>query len=247
MGSGLGGLGEEFADPLVVSYDDLPGWPQPTVVGHAGHAVIGTLDGVPAIGLSGRVHLYEGGDPRRTIFYVRVLAALGIPILFLSNASGAIRDGLRPGELMLLTDHINLTGISPLTGPAFGDEPRFPDMSVAYDAGLRRIVVETAAALGVCLHEGVYAAMHGPSYETPAEIRMLRTLGADAVGMSTVPEVIAARAAGIRCVAVSCLTNFAAGVTDQPLEHEQVIETTKIVQSDFQRLVAASVARFAET
>jgi len=244
MGSGLGGLGEEFTEPLVVSYDELPGWPQPTVDGHAGRVVIGELDGTPAIGLSGRVHLYEGGDPRRPIFYVRVLAALGVPILFLSNASGAIRDDLRPGELMLLTDHINLMGMSPLVGPRLKGNPQFPDMSVAYDKELRRIVIETAATLDVRLHSGVYAAVHGPSYETPAEIRMLRTLGADAVGMSTVPEVLAARAAGIRCVAVSCLTNFAAGVTDRPLDHREVIETTKIVQADFQRLVAASVARF---
>ena len=246
MGSGLGGLGEEFSDPLVVGYEELPGWPTPTVAGHAGHVVIGELDGAPAIGLSGRVHLYEGGDPRRTVFYVRVLAALGVPILFLSNASGAIRDGFQPGELMLLTDHINLMGTSPLTGPAFGSEPRFPDMSVAYDRQLRAIVADTAARLGIRLQHGVYAAVHGPSYETPAEIAMLRSIGADAVGMSTVPEVIAARAAGIRCVAVSCLTNYAAGVTDQPLDHAEVIETTRRVQAGFQRLVAGSLVGFAE-
>ena len=237
MGSGLGGLAEEFEAPVAVAYGDLPGWPPSTVEGHAGRAVLGTLDGAPAIGLSGRVHLYEGGDPARTVFYVRVLAEIGVPILFLSNAAGAIRDGLQPGQLMLLTDHINLTGRSPLTGPVFGDEPRFPDMSVAYDRELRGVV-------GIVLHEGVYAAVHGPSYETPAEIRMLRTIGADAVGMSTVPEVIAARAAGLRCVAVSCLTNYASGVVDRPLDHAEVLETTKLVQADFQRLVAASIAAF---
>ena len=244
MGSGLGGLADEFADPLGVPYGDVPGWPAPTVVGHAGQAVLGTLDGAPAIGLSGRVHLYEGGDPGRCGFYVRVLAEIGVPTLFLSNAAGAIRPGFRPGELMLIEDHINLTGTSPLLGPVFGDEARFPDMTAAYDPELRATVRRVAGELGVPLHEGIYVAVHGPSYETPAEIRMLRTLGADAVGMSTVPEVIVARAAGVRCVAVSCLTNYAAGVSGGPLDHEEVLETTKVVQAAFQRLVAASVAAF---
>lgn len=245
LGSGLGGLAEEFEDPVRVSYDRLPGWPRPTVEGHTGEAVIGTLDGAPALGLRGRVHLYEGGDPARTAFYVRVLAALDIPLLFLSNAAGAIREGFEPGELMLISDHINLTGRSPLTGPVFGGEPRFPDMTAAYDPELGKAVRTTAGELGIPLREGVYVALHGPSYETPAEIRMLRALGADAVGMSTVPEVIAARAAGIRCVAVSCLTNYAAGVTDRPLVHEEVLATGAGVQTDFQRLVARSVSRFA--
>lgn len=245
MGSGLGGLADEFDDPVRVPYADLPGWPRPTVEGHAGEIVIGTLDGAPALGLRGRVHLYEGGDPARTAFYVRVLAALGVPILFLSNAAGAIREGFEPGELMLIADHLNLTGRSPLVGPVFGSEPRFPDMTAAYDPELGAVVREAAEELGIPLREGVYVAVHGPSYETPAEIRMLRTLGADAVGMSTVPEVIAARAAGIRCVAVSCLTNYAAGVTDRPLVHDEVLETGARVQAAFQRLVATSVARFA--
>ncbi len=245
MGSGLGGLADEFGDPMQVSYADLPGWPSTSVVGHAGHAVLGTLDGAPAIGLSGRVHLYEGGSPDRTGFYVRVLARVGCPVLFLSNAAGAITDGFHPGELMLITDHINLTGRSPLIGPVFGGETRFPDMTAAYDRELGATVRRVASGLGIGLQEGVYAAVHGPSYETPAEIRMLRSLGADAVGMSTVPEVIVARAAGVRCIAVSCLTNYAAGVVDQPLDHREVLETTKVVQFDFQRLVASSVAAFA--
>lgn len=244
LGSGLGGLADEFENPVRVSYAELPGWPRPTVEGHAGEVVIGTLDGAPALGLRGRVHLYEGGDPARTAFYVRVLAALDVPVLFLSNAAGAIRVGFEPGELMLITDHINLTGRSPLIGPSFGSEPRFPDMTTAYDRELGDTVRTAARELGIALREGVYAAVHGPSYETPAEIRMLRTLGADAVGMSTVPEVIAARAAGIRCVAVSCLTNYAAGVVDRPLVHEEVLETGARVQRVFQRLVATSVSRF---
>lgn len=244
MGSGLGGLGEEIEDPVRVAYEDLPGWPRPTVIGHAGHALIGTLGGRPVLGLSGRVHLYEGGPPERVVFYVRVAAALGIPVLFLSNAAGAIGEGWHPGELMLISDHLNLTGTSPLIGPVVGAESRFPDLTFAYDPELRAIMRETAAELDHKLHEGVYAAMHGPAFETPAEIRMLRTLGADAVGMSTVPEVIAARALGIRCVAVSCLTNYAAGVLDEPLNHEEVLETTKLAQADFQRLVAESIRRF---
>lgn len=244
LGSGLGGLADEFENPVRVPYAELPGWPRPTVEGHAGEVVIGTLDGAPALGLRGRVHLYEGGDPARTAFYVRVLAALDVPVLFLSNAAGAIRVGFEPGELMLITDHINLTGRSPLIGPSFGSEPRFPDMTTVYDRELGDTVRMAARELEIPLREGVYAAVHGPSYETPAEIRMLRTLGADAVGMSTVPEVIAARAAGIRCVAVSCLTNYAAGVVDRPLVHEEVLETGARVERVFQRLVATSVSRF---
>lgn len=244
MGSGLGGLAERFEEPLRVPYGALPGWPSPTVEGHAGEVVIGTLEGAPVVGLRGRVHLYEGGPPTRTAFYVRVLAALNVPVLFLSNAAGAIRPGLSPGQLMLISDHINLTGRSPLIGPVLEGETRFPDMSEAYDGALRGRVREAAAELGLDLHEGIYAAVHGPSYETPAEIRMLATLGADAVGMSTVPEVIAARASGIRCVAVSCLTNFAADVSDRPLDHADVIRVTREAGRDFQRLVARSISAF---
>ena len=196
MGSGLGGLGAEIEDALRVPYEELPGWPRPTVVGHAGHALIGMLGGRPVLGLSGRVHLYEGGPPDRVAFYVRVAAVLGVRALFLSNAAGAIREGWRPGELMLISDHLNLTGTSPLIGPVVGAEHRFPDLTFAYDRELRAIVLGVATELGQTLHEGVYAAMHGPAFETPAEIRMLRRLGADAVGMSTVPEVVVH---GVRC------------------------------------------------
>lgn len=244
MGSGLGGLGAEIEDPVRVPYDDLPGWPQTTVIGHAGHALVGTLGGRPVLGLSGRVHLYEGATPARVVFYVRVMAALGVPVLFLSNAAGAIREGWHPGELMLISDHLNLTGTSPLIGPVVGEENRFPDLTFAYDRELRAVVRDTASSLGQTLHEGIYVALRGPAFETPAEIRMLRALGADAVGMSTVPEVIAARALGMRCVAVSCFTNYAAGVLDQPLHHEGLLDTTKLAQADFQRLVAESIRRF---
>ena len=244
MGSGLDGLGAEIEDPMRVPYEDVPGWPQPTVIGHAGHILVGTLGGRPVLGLSGRVHLYEGRSPARVAFYVRVAAALGIPTLFLSNAAGAIREGWHPGELMLIADHLNFTGTSPLIGPVVGEENRFPDLTFAYDRELRTIVRAAAAELGQPLHEGVYAAMHGPAFETPAEIRMLRMLGADAVGMSTVPEVIAAQALGIRCVAISCLTNYAAGVLDEPLDHEEILDTTRLAQTGFQRLVAASVRHF---
>ncbi len=244
MGSGLGGLGDEIADRFEIPYADLPGWPRPTTEGHAGKAIAGTLSGVPVLGLSGRVHVYEGGDPERAGFYVRVLGELEVPILFLSNAAGAIHPSFSPGELMLISDHINLTFRNPLIGPVVGEEERFPDMSSPYDADLRDVVRDTALELGIPLQEGTYAAVHGPSYETPAEIRMLARMGADAVGMSTVPEVITARASGIRCVGVSCLSNYAAGVSNEPLSHDDVIVVTKEVQGDFQRLVAASVARF---
>jgi purine-nucleoside phosphorylase len=244
MGSGLGGLADRIEDPTEIPYAELPGWPSPTVVGHAGKVVSGSLGGVPVLGLSGRVHLYEGEEPDRTTFYVRVLGELGIRILFLSNAAGAIHPGFGPGELMLISDHVNMMFQSPLSGPVREGEDRFPDMSDPYDSELRGVVRDTALALGIPLQEGVYAAMHGPSYETPAEIRMLARLGMDAVGMSTVPEVIAARARGIRCVAVSCLSNYAAGVTSEPLDHDEVIQVTRQVQDDFERLVAESVARF---
>lgn len=244
MGSGLGGLGARIADPFEIAYAELPGWPLPTVVGHAGKVVAGSLGGVPVLGLSGRVHMYEGVEPARTAFYVRVLGRLEVPILFLSNAAGAIHRTFAPGELMLISDHINMMFRSPLRGAVHEGEDRFPDLCDLYDPHLRRIVRETALELGIRLQEGVYAAMHGPSYETPAEIRMLERAGADAVGMSTVPEVIAARARGIRCVAVSCLSNYAAGVTSEPLDHEEVLKVTVQVQDDFERLVAGSIARF---
>lgn len=245
MGSGLGGLAERFVDPVEIPYRDLPGWPETGVVGHSGRAVVGSLGGVMALGLGGRVHLYEGYPPSRVIFYVRVLACLELPVLFLSNAAGTLNRQHPPGHLMLLRDHLDLTFRGPLRGPVEPGESRFPDMSAPYDRILGDHVRGAAAELELPLHEGVYVALTGPSYETPAEIRMLRRWGADAVGMSTVPEVIAARALGIRCVAVSCLTNWGAGMTGEPLSHDDVLETTDRAADAFQGLVTRSVERFA--
>ncbi|MFQ5678939.1 MAG: purine-nucleoside phosphorylase [Gemmatimonadota bacterium] len=245
MGSGLGGLAGRFENPVEIPYGELPGWPEPGIAGHAGRVIAGSLGGVAALGLAGRVHLYEGHAPARVLFYVRVLGRLGIPVLFLSNAAGTLNRNHPPGDLMLLRDHMDLAFQAPLRGPVEPGELRFPDMSEPYDRGLRGEVREAAREQGVRLHEGVYAALVGPSYETPAEIRMLERLGADAVGMSTVPEVIGARALGIRCVAVSCLTNWAAGITPEPLRHEEVLETTERAAGTFENLVVRSVERFA--
>lgn len=246
MGSGLGGLAGRIEEAVEVPYGELPGWPATGVMGHDGKAVAGTLGGVPALGLSGRVHLYEGHPPARVVFYVRALARLGIRVLFLSNAAGTLNRHFPPGELMLIRDHINLAWLSPLRGPVEEGEDRFPDMYGAYDPRLRELVREAARERRVRLHEGVYCALAGPSYETPAEIRMLGRLGADAVGMSTVPEVIAARGLGVRCVAVSCLTNWAAGLSPEPLTHEEVFETADRAAEAFQGLVIRAVQRFAE-
>ena len=225
LGSGLGGFADALDDALEIPYDDIPGWPVATAIGHVGTLVIGSFGGVPVAVMRGRAHLYEGLSPTKVVFGIRVLGLLGIRTLVLTNAVGAIDDRLQPGQLALISDHINLQGQSPLVGP--NDEslgPRFPDMSDAYDPELRTAAREAAGRLGLDLGEGVYAAWLGPAFETPAEIRMLRALGADLVGMSTVPEVLAARHMGIRCLAISCVTNLAAGVSAEPIDHEQVLE-----------------------
>lgn len=243
LGSGLGSLGDEFESAVRVPYDEIPHWPPVGVVGHSGTLVAGRLAGVPAVALKGRAHLYEGHPAERATLPVRVLAALGIRALFVSNAAGAINPDFEPGDLMVITDHLNLMGQNPLTGPVVDGDQRFPDMTEAYDVRLRNLVLETARAEGVPLCEGVYAGLLGPSYETPAEIRMLARLGADAVGMSTVPEVIVARAMRVRCFGVSCLTNFAAGIRPEPLAHEEVMETTERVGGQFRSLVRSVIAR----
>ena len=243
LGSGLGSLGDEFDPAVRVPYEELPNWPPVGVVGHSGTLVAGRLAGVPALALKGRAHLYEGHTAQEATLPVRVLAALGVRALFVSNAAGAIRAGFEPGDLMLITDHLNLMGRNPLMGPVVEGDERFPDMTEAYDADLGSLVRETARDQGIPLREGVYAGLLGPCYETPAEIRMLERMGADAVGMSTVPEVIVARAMGVRCVGVSCLTNYAAGIQSKPLHHEEVMETTERVGDQFRSLVRSVVAR----
>jgi purine-nucleoside phosphorylase len=225
LGSGLGGLADEVEGGVGLPYGEIPGWPVSTAVGHAGVLVLGSIEGVPVALMRGRAHLYEGIGAERVVFGVRVLARLGIRSLVLTNAAGGIDTAYRPGQLVLVADHVNLQGSSPLVGPnddALG--PRFPDMSDAYDPELRAAARAAAARLGIELGEGVYAAWLGPQFETPAEIRFLRAVGADLVGMSTVPEVIAARHMGIRCLAVSVVTNMAAGVVAEKIDHEAVLE-----------------------
>ena len=224
LGSGLGGLADAIEEPIELPYADIPGWPASTAVGHAGVLVLGTVDDVPVAVLRGRVHLYEGVPADRAVFGVRVLGRLGIRTLVVTNAAGGIDESYRPGQLVLISDHVNLMGTSPLVGPnddALG--PRFPDLSDAYDPELRARAREAADRLGLEVGEGVYAAWLGPQFETPAEIRFLRTIGGDLAGMSTVPEVIAARHLGIRCLGISVVTNMAAGVGDGKLAHDEVL------------------------
>jgi purine-nucleoside phosphorylase len=224
LGSGLGGLAEAIEDGVEISYDQIPGWPVSTAIGHAGVLVLGTVDGVPLAVMRGRAHLYEGVPADRAVLGVRVLSRLGIETLVVTNAAGAVDESYRPGMLVLISDHVNLMGTSPLVGP--NDEtlgPRFPDMSEAYDRELRRMAREAAARLGLEVGEGVYAAWLGPQFETPAEIRLMRAVGGNLAGMSTVPEVIAARHLGIRCLGISVVTNMAAGVGSDKLDHSEVL------------------------
>ncbi len=244
LGSGLGDLADRFTGTQVLPYADIPGWPQVGVIGHSGQLVWGRLGGTPAVALKGRAHLYEGHDPRFATLPIRVLAELGIVALFVSNAAGAINRAFSPGDLMLISDHLNFMGRSPLsaTSPALADRPA----ASFYDAELSSVVRQVAVEERVPLREGVYAALMGPSYETPAEIRMFERLGVDAVGMSTVPEVLVAHALGVRCFGVSCITNFAAGILPEPLNHIEVLETTTRVADRFQRLVERVGARLGD-
>jgi len=245
LGSGLGGLTARLEHASRLAYRDIPGFPEPTVVGHAGELVAGRLGGRDVLVQSGRFHLYEGHDASTSALPVRMAAALGIDVVLLTNAAGGIRRTFRPGTLMLIADTLNLTFRSPLIGPVSGQEARFPDMSSPWDPTLRELAREVAAAHGVALEEGVYAGVLGPSYETPAEIRMLDRLGADAVGMSTVAELIAARAAGLRCLGISTITNMAAGLSAAPLSHAEVMEAAAVVSADLGRLVEGVVERLA--
>jgi purine-nucleoside phosphorylase len=224
LGSGLGGLADEVEERVEIPYGDVPGWPAATAIGHAGVLVLGRLGGVALAVLRGRAHLYEGVGAERVVFGVRVLAKLGVRTLVVTNAAGAIRETLRPGQLVLVSDHVNLQGTSPLVGPNDGSlGPRFPDMTDAYDSALREAARAAAARLGIEVDEGVYGAWLGPQFETPAEIRYLRAIGCDLAGMSTVPEVIAARHMGLRCLGISVVTNMAAGITGEKLGHEEVL------------------------
>jgi purine-nucleoside phosphorylase len=234
LGSGLGSYADTFSEKTVIPYHQLPHFPKAGVPGHPGNLILGEAEGITAVALQGRVHRYEGYTMAEVAFPVRVLGALGIRQLIVTNAAGGLDPEFKPGDLMLITDHINLMGGNPLIGrniEEFG--PRFPDMSEAYDPAMREVVLRTAAERGVALREGVYAGLTGPAYETPAEIRMCRILGADAVGMSTVPEVMVASHMGIHVLGISCITNMAAGMLARRLSHEEVMETASRVNERF--------------
>jgi purine-nucleoside phosphorylase len=243
LGSGLGAFADEkLSDATRIPYGEIPHMLAPKVSGHAGNLCLGSVHGVNVACLQGRVHMYEGHPISDVVFGARLLARLGCEAVLVTNAAGGVRNNFRPGTLMLLSDHLNLSGRTPLLGPNIDElGPRFPDMTRAYDVGLADLARGTAADLGIALQEGVYAALLGPSYETPAEIRMLRTMGADAVGMSTVVEVIALRHMGVAVGAVSCITNMAAGMTASLLDHSEVKETAAMVRDDFMRLLASWV------
>jgi purine-nucleoside phosphorylase len=244
LGSGLGAFADELSDAVEVPYSDIPGWPSSTAIGHAGKLVFGRIGATDVVVMAGRVHLYEGYGPAEVVFPIRVLARMGVRSAVFTNAAGGINLAYDQGALVLISDHINLQGSNPLIGP--NDEtlgPRFPDMTDAYSTRLRAVAQEVAATLGTKLHEGVYAALLGPNYETPAEIRYLRAIGADLVGMSTAPEVIAARHMGVEVLAISCVTNMAAGILPQKICHEEVLETGAAVRGTLVRLLKALVPR----
>jgi purine-nucleoside phosphorylase len=246
LGSGLGTYAESFRDCTIIPYSSLPHFPSSTVLGHTGSLIIGNVEGVSVVALQGRVHLYEGYSVAEVAFPARVLGCLGIRQLIVTNAAGGINTGFKPGDLMLITDHINLMGANPLVGLNLDElGSRFPDMSEAYDGAMRGIAMEVARGKGIVLRQGVYIGLLGPSYETPAEIRMCRLLGADAVGMSTVPEVIVANHMGIRVLGISCITNMAAGILPQKLTHREVIDTTERVGETFHSLLQGIIPRLA--
>jgi purine-nucleoside phosphorylase len=247
LGSGLGAFADEFADAARIPYAKIPHFPQSTAIGHAGKLVIGKVGPIPVAGMQGRVHLYEGYSAKEVVFPIRVFARMGVKAIILTNAAGGIKREFSQGRLVVISDHINLQGVNPLTGP--NDERfglRFHDMTAAYDRRFREMTIGEGNRMGIGMYEGVYAGLLGPSYETPEEIRYLRTIGADLVGMSTVPEVIAARHSGIRVLGISCVTNAAAGILDQPLNHIEVLETAERVKGQFIGLLKAVIPRIAE-
>ncbi len=248
LGSGLGAFAEEFENAVKIPYAKIPHFPQSTAIGHAGKLVVGTVGGIPVAGMQGRVHLYEGYSAKEVVFPIRVFARLGVKALILTNAAGGIKREFTQGRLVVISDHINLQGVNPLVGPnqdRFG--PRFSDMTYAYDRRFREMTVGEGNRMGLGVGEGVYAALSGPSFETPAEIRYLRVVGADLVGMSTVPEVITACHSGMRVLGISCVTNAAAGILDQPLNHEEVLETGERVKGQFISLLKAVLPRIAKS
>ena len=244
LGSGLGDFAEGLTDAITTPYGEIPHWPASAVIGHAGKLVVGALAGKRVAALSGRAHFYEGHDLRTVTFATRVMWLLGIKTLILTNAAGGINTAFKPGTLMVIDDHINLLGSNPLVGPnedRFGF--RFPDMTEVYSARLRGVADEAARARDVAVAHGIYVAVHGPSYETPAEIRFLRTIGADAVGMSTVPEALVARQMRMEVLGISCITNPAAGVLPKPLHHDEVMEVARRVKGEFSSLLEGIVER----
>ena len=242
LGSGLGGLANDIEDAVRIPFAEIPGFPTATVVGHAGALVSGRLGDKPVVAMAGRFHMYEGHSAQLAAFPVRVMHELGAEIYFASNAAGGIRGNLAAGDLMIIEDHLNLTSVNPLTGHVEEGDQRFPDMSAPYDAELRSQLKSASERVGVAAKSGVYACLPGPSFETRAEVRMLERLGADAVGMSTVPEVIVARAIGMRAAGMSCIANAASGVTDAPVLHTDVLEVTARAARGFQALVREFVA-----
>ncbi len=246
LGSGLGAFADDLSEANSISYSEIPGFGQATVEGHAGRLVVGKAGEVPIAAMQGRFHFYEGYSLEEVTFPIRVLKLLGVRTLILTNAAGSLNTEFTPGSLMIISDHINLLGANPLTGPndeRFG--PRFPDLTTTYAPELQNTVIEEAKAMDLDMRRGVYAALTGPSYETPAEIHMVRTLGGDAVGMSTVPEAIVARHMDMQVIGISCITNLAAGVSDRPVDHSQVISMGERVREQFTELLRRVVARLA--
>jgi purine-nucleoside phosphorylase len=238
LGSGLGSFADDFEESVAIPYEEIPGFVRSTAQGHAGRLVIGKIDSVPVLAMQGRVHYYEGYSLEEVTFPVRTFGLLGVKTLVLTNAAGGINVQLAQGALMVISDHVNLMGVNPLRGPndeRFG--PRFPDMSAVYSPELQELVIEEAKAIGIEVRRGIYGGLSGPSYETPAEIHLLRTLGADAVGMSTVPEAIVARHMGVEVLGISCITNMAAGISDEPINHEEVMATGDRVRETFAELL----------
>lgn len=247
LGSGLGAFADEFQDSVALPYGDIPGFVSSTAEGHAGRLVIGRVAGVPVLAMQGRVHYYEGYTPEEVTFPIRTFKLLGVKTLILTNAAGGIDVQLTQGALMVISDHLNLMGVNPLRGrndERFG--PRFPDLSEVYTRKLQELATREARGLDITVRRGIYAALAGPTYETPAEIHMLRAFGADAVGMSTVPEAIVARHMGMKVLGISCITNMAAGISENPINHQEVLETGQKVREEFTQLLRRIIAKVPE-